>query len=140
MDFRQLTRYTYRRNHSLYKYKQTKAFLSSIKNDILKCNFHTKMKLVKLNEKKTMYLTDEHPNYLISSVTGSSLQLFPTQSSNILSFIHKGTANVQLGKELKFRFGHYKNSKSYYQDSTSYKRVCRKSESHSNSKLFLFDE
>ncbi|GAB1220790.1 hypothetical protein ENUP19_0072G0008 [Entamoeba nuttalli] len=105
MDFRRLTRYTYRRNPSLYRYRQSKAFLSSIKKDILKCNFLTKVKLIKLNEKKTMYLTDEHPNYLISSLTGTSLTLFPTQSSNILSFIHKGTVMDQISKEMKFRFG-----------------------------------
>ena len=94
MDIRRPTRYNYRRrrNLSLYRYRQSKAFLSSIKKDILKCNFPTKVKLIKLNEKKTMYLTDEHPNYVISAATGSSLPLFPTKSSNILSFMHKGNA------------------------------------------------
>lgn len=102
MDFRRPNRYTYRRrNPSLYRYRQSKAFLSSIKKDILKCNFPTKVKLIKLNEKKTMYLTDEHSNYTVSN-TGSSLILFPTKSSNILSFMHKGNAN---NDQLQFRFG-----------------------------------
>ncbi len=107
MDFRRPTRYNYRRrrNLSLYRYRQSKAFLSSIKKDILKCNFPTKVKLIKLNEKKTMYLTDEHPNYVISAATGSSLPLFPTKSSNILSFMHKGNALDGGSNQLTFRFG-----------------------------------
>ena len=74
-------RYTPRKSRSLRR----------IKKDILKCNFPTKIKMIGLPEKKTMFLT--HQTELVTAGEGSKkiLYLYPTECENIKTLYKKHT-------------------------------------------------
>lgn len=74
-------RYTPRKSRSLRR----------IKKDILKCNFPTKIKMIGLPEKKTMFLTHQTDLVTAGPASKKILYLYPTECENLKTLYRTNT-------------------------------------------------